>query len=192
MNNRLLIVISSPSGGGKTTICKKLLSESASPLYGNLRFSISATTRKMRTGEVDGEDYHFLTLEEFNKKLENGEFIEHANVFGNMYGTLLSEVNCKEHVIFDIDVAGFKQIREKIAVVSVFLMPPSMDVLRQRLIKRGDVSLEEIEKRLKIAQQEVKQAHEYDFIIVNNDPERTFNSICDFLSSEIIKAEHLS
>ena len=186
--NKLSIIVSSPSGGGKTTICKKLISDSSSPLFNKAKFSISATTRGVRAGEEHGKDYHFLSLGEFEEKIKNNEFLEHANVFGKLYGTLKSEISQEKHTIFDIDVEGHKQIKaQDIECLSIFLLPPSMDILKQRVKARGDLQLEEMEKRLKQAEMEIKEAKNYDFVIINQDLNQTFKTICDIVSSYHIK-----
>jgi guanylate kinase len=199
--DKLLIVVSSPSGGGKTSVCKKLISDKTSPLYNNVQFSISATTRKMRTNETNGKDYHFLTREEFERKLKNDDFLEHANVFGNLYGTLKSEIIHEKHTIFDIDVVGYKQIQNKteflksgnlgynqnINILSFFLLPPSIEELKERLILRADLTKEEILNRIKEAEKEINSAHIYDFTIVNKTLDRTFDTICDIISSYLYK-----
>ncbi len=181
MKKPLLIVISSPSGGGKTTICKRLINDPTSPICGTSRFSVSATTRKIRGSEVDGVDYYFFTKQQFEEKLKNEEFLEHANVYGNFYGTLLSEVNQEKHTLFDIDVEGHSQIKQKVETVSIFLLPPSIEALKERLNLRGDLSKEELEKRLEEAKNEIACADKYDYAIVNKNLDETFAKVCEII-----------
>jgi guanylate kinase len=181
----LLIIISSPSGGGKTTICKKLISSQQSPIFGKARFSISATTRKIRQGEESGKDYHFLTKEEFEEKIKNDEFLEYANVYGNFYGTLKTEIKPNFATLFDIDVEGNRQIKAKTKTLSIFLLPPSIEILKQRLILRGDLTEQDLKRRLEEAVVEISCAGEYDFQIVNEDIEKTFESVCKIIATYI-------
>jgi guanylate kinase len=184
---KLAIVISSPSGGGKTTICNKLINDVKSPLYGKVRFSISATTRAKRGEEVDGRDYYFLSKEEFENKIQNGDFLEYAEVFGNYYGTLKSEVNSDKHIIFDIDVAGQRQLKDKIEILSIFLLPPSINELEARINKRGDLTKEQIQKRISGAKKEIEHFSNYDFTLINKDVEQTFNTMCDVIFAYFVK-----
>jgi len=173
-----LIVISAPSGAGKTTITKRILEKHQD----KLTFSISATTRKMRDGERDGIDYYFLTKEDFQERIAKGDFIEYEQIFDNYYGTLKSEIerakNQGKSLIFDIDVKGGLSIRKKFSSDSllIFLVPPSLEVLRERLEKRGTESEEIIQKRLGRVDMEMKMAEEqftsgatYDVFIVNDN-----------------------
>jgi guanylate kinase len=187
---KLLIIISSPSGGGKTTICKKLLSDNSSPLFEKAQFSISATTRKARGSEINGVDYIFLSKEEFEAKIQANEFLEHANVFGNLYGSLKSEISKTKHTIFDIDVAGHNQIKAQTEALSIFLLPPSLDVLKQRVSSRGDLKPEEIETRISIAPSEITESYKYNYIIINNDITQTFQAVCGIITSYILKKNH--
>lgn len=173
-----LVIVSGPSGAGKSTVCGDLLTRMP-----DIHFSISCTTRAPRGAEVDGVDYHFLTVEAFKEKIANGEFLEWAEVHGNYYGTLVSEVAPRilagEDVILDIDVQGQAQVVSSIrsykewggALVSVFLGPPSLAVLEQRLRGRKTDSEEAIVKRLGNARCEMEQWRHYDYVIVNHDSE---------------------
>ena len=173
--NPLLIVISAPSGGGKTTLCQQLLSSSP-----NMTRAITCTTREPREGEVDGIDYHFLDAASFLKRLQAGNFLEHATVYGHSYGTLKSEVLGKlrqgKDVLLNIDVQGAATIRErasqddelKRALLSVFLTPPSATVLEQRLRKRGTDAEAVIQKRLGVARHEVAQWRFFDYLLISN------------------------
>ncbi|MBS1904742.1 MAG: guanylate kinase [Bacteroidetes bacterium] len=166
-----LIVLSAPSGAGKTTITKRVLAKHAD----KLTFSISATTRAMRNGERDGVDYYFLSKEDFVHKIKNNELIEYEEIFGNYYGTLVSEIDRAKSqgksLIFDIDVKGGISIRTRFPDDSllIFIAPPSLEVLRERLTNRGTESAEVIERRLARAKMEMEMAEVYDFTVVNDD-----------------------
>lgn len=182
MNKGKLIVISAPSGCGKSTVVGKLMAQRS-----NLRFSISATTRKPREGEVDGKDYFFVSREKFMEMVSEDAFLEHAVYVDNCYGTprkaLDDMLESGLDVILDIDVQGAFQIREKRPdALLVFLLPPSFEALEQRLISRGKDSMEVIKNRLVTARWECEQAEEFDYRIVNDDVERAvseFSSIID-------------
>lgn len=173
--NPLLVVISAPSGTGKTTLCEQLLL--ARP---NLTRAITCTTREARAGEQDAVDYYFLDAATFLKRVQAGNFLEHATVFGNSYGTLKSEVLGKlrqgKDVILNVDVQGAAKIREESkedhelgrALLTVFLTPPSMYVLEERLKKRGLDSGPIIQKRLSVARQEIAQWKHFDYLIVSS------------------------
>lgn len=174
MNNKL-IVFSAPSGAGKTTLVKYILKT-----FSEIQFSISATSRKARGEEKDGKDYYFLSSEEFKTRIKNEQFIEYEEVYGgNYYGTLKSEVDriwkVKKIAIFDLDVVGGANIKGMFPdeTLSIFVMPPSIEVLRGRLIERGDVSKEEIDVRIKKAESELDYASKFDNIIINNDLEES-------------------
>jgi len=170
----LLILISAPSGGGKTTLCQQLLA--ARP---DMTRAITCTTRPPRPGETDGVDYHFFDAAEFQKRAQAGDFIEHATVFGRRYGTLRSELLGKlragRDVLLSVDVQGAATIREraqaeselKRALVTVFLMPPSVAVLEERLKKRNTDAHEEIHLRLALARQEIAQWRNFDYLLVS-------------------------
>ena len=174
MTNKL-IVFSAPSGAGKTTLVKYILKT-----FSEIQFSISATSRKARGEERDGKDYYFLSNQEFKARIKNDEFIEYEEVYGgNYYGTLKSEVDRiwkdKKIAIFDIDVVGGANIKGMFPdeTLSIFVMPPSIEILRERLIERGDVSKEEIDVRIKKAESELDYASKFDNIIINNDLEES-------------------
>ena len=184
----VLIVISSPSGTGKTTICKKLLEYD-----NNIHLSVSVTTRKKRKNEVEGIDYYFKTKKDFlNLKSENS-FIENAFVFENYYGTLKSEVLEQLEkgidVLIDIDWQGTRQITQAMKgnLIKIFLLPPSIDELKKRLSKRNSDSLEEINFRMSRALKEIKHYDEYDYVLVNNNLDKTFQQIVKILESERLK-----
>ena len=170
-----LIVFSAPSGAGKTTLVRYILET-----FTEIQFSISATSRKSRGKEKDGKDYYFLSREEFKNRVKNDEFIEYEEVYGgNYYGTLKSELNRiwkdKKIAIFDIDVVGGANIKGMFPdeTLSIFVMPPSIEILKRRLLERGDVSREEIDIRVKKAESELDYASKFDNIIINNDLEES-------------------
>jgi len=172
----LALVISAPSGCGKTTVVNALLAKSR-------RFvrSISATTRKQRPGEIPGKDYLFLTRGEFLDSRRKNRFLESAAVFGNYYGTpgnaVRKEIGRGHHVILAIDVDGAAQVRKKIRCVSIFLMPPSMEALEKRLRGRRSDSAADIRRRLARAKYEMSCAKDYDYLVVNQDVDRAVNEI---------------
>ena len=153
----LLIIISSPSGAGKTTICKKISKKDK-----NINLSISYTTRKKRKSEIEGRHYNFINIKKFNEMKKNKMLLESAKVFGNNYGTpiknIIKKINNGKDVIFDIDWQGANQIRKKFPnqIVDFFIMPPSIKELRMRLIKRGQDDLNLVNKRMKMAFKEIK------------------------------------
>lgn len=184
-----LFIISGPSGSGKTTICKKLLEKNS-----NLSLSISATTRTPRINEKDGKDYFFLTKEQFLDKVHIGGFLEYAEVFNNYYGTPLSFIHSEmangKNILFDIDWQGMRKIKsiERFNCVSLFLLPPSLEILRERLIRRGD-SKENVDRRIKGFINDVEKANEYDYIIVNDDLQQTFNIIDNIYKTEVVRLQ---
>jgi guanylate kinase len=181
------IIISSPSGGGKTTICNMLLSNKNSPIYGNVSFSISATTRPKRQHEVHGREYFFLSKEEFGIMINNNEFLEYANVCGNLYGTPLKGVVEYHHTLFDIDYQGFEQISRngKAKIISIFLLPPSLKELEQRLQNRGDISQSVINERMQNALEEISHSQKYDYILTNFNIQTTFQMVCKIVDYTI-------
>jgi guanylate kinase len=165
-----LVIISAPSGAGKTTIVKHLLDSGL-----NLAFSVSATTRPKRGNETEGEDYFFLTVTEFKKKVENNEFIEWEEVYKDfMYGTLKSEIERIQAkgscVLFDVDAVGGINLKNKFGTnsIAIFILPPSLEELENRLIKRGTDRQEKIKIRIEKAREEIKLANQFDDVIVNN------------------------
>ncbi len=165
-----LIVLSAPSGAGKTTLARFLLSR-----FPQFKFSVSATTRKPRENEIDGKDYYFLSEEKFKKLIENGGLIEYEQIFGNYYGTLRSEVEGSlargETVVFDIDVKGALSIKKLYPENSflIFIAPPSLDKLKERLIQRGTETAEQLQKRFERIEMEMKMQDKFDYILVNDD-----------------------
>ena len=175
INKGKLIVFSAPSGSGKTTLVHYLLNERT-----DLAFSISATSRKPRENEIDGKDYFFLSKEDFISKIDNGEFLEYEEVYdGTLYGTLIDEVerNLENgvNVIFDIDVIGGINIKELFPerTLAIFVKPPSIEALEERLKKRGDNSPEEIDKRVEKAIKEIEYSSAFDEIILNANLEES-------------------
>ncbi len=186
--NGVLVVISSPSGTGKTTICKKLIANDK-----NLYLSISVTTRKKRDKEADGIDYFFKSKTDFLKLKSEKRFIENAIVFENYYGTLKNQVMDKLEngidVIIDIDWQGTRQINTfmKGNVVKIFLLPPSLEELFNRLSSRGSESLKEIDFRMSKAIKEIKHFDEYDYVLINSDVDEVFKKINKIIYSERMK-----
>lgn len=165
----ILFIITSPSGGGKGTLIKNVL-----PLIDNLSYSVSYTTRKQREGEVHGQHYFFISVEEFKDLIEKGEFLEYAEVHGNFYGTskIQVEKETKEgnDIILEIDVQGAERIQEKMPdAVGIFILPPSFEVLSERLTERNTESIENLQLRLNNAKKEVEEVYEFDYIIINDD-----------------------
>ena len=182
LNSSKLIIFAAPSGAGKSSLIKKIIEISEE----KIELSVSATTRVPRKGEIHGKDYFFISDNEFNELKDKDAFIECANVHGNQYGTLKSFVHEKLEegisVILDIDVQGFAQIRETIEdIVSIFIIPPSLDELKNRLTLRGLDTNDAIEKRLLNALEELKHAESFDYIVLNDN----FDNAIDQLSSII-------
>ena len=184
----VLLVISSPSGTGKTTICKKLLEYDK-----NIHLSVSVTTRKKRKNEVEGIDYYFRSKEDFLNLKSQNSFIENALVFENYYGTLKSEVLEQLEngidVLIDIDWQGTRQITQAMKgnLIKIFLLPPSIDELKKRLSKRNSDSIKEINLRMSQALKEIKHFDEYDYVLVNDNLDNTFQKIIKILEVERLK-----
>lgn len=164
-----LIVISGPSGVGKGTLCKKILSQ-----VEGIKLSISATTRAPRAGEVNGKDYYFMGKKTFEAKIHNGEFLEWAKVHDNYYGTLQEHVNKLlsegQDVLLEIDVQGAFQVKKQCPTgVFIFVVPPSFQELKKRIIKRGSETKETLAIRLKNAKKELQSSFDYDYIVLNDD-----------------------
>ena len=181
---RLLLVLSAPSGGGKTTIAKKLLE-----VRKDLGYSVSATTRATRNGERDGEDYHFLSRAEFERRRDQGEFLEWAEYGAQLYGTLKREIDRifgeGRHAVLDIEVEGARQIRRNFAnALQVFVLPPSADVLVERLKRRNTENPELLRKRLTHASEELAAVAEYDYAVVNEDLNTAVNQVSAILDGK--------
>jgi guanylate kinase len=161
-----VLVITGPSGVGKGTLIRLLLDR-----FPEMKLSVSATTREPRPGEVDGVDYHFLTPEEFQERIDRDEFLEWAEYAGHRYGTLKSELERDAHpLVLEIEVQGARQVRERVPdATSVFIMPPSDEALRTRLVGRGSDSPEQIERRLAVAREELAAQGDFDYVVVNDD-----------------------
>ena len=173
-----LFLVSAPSGAGKTSIVNAALAADS-----DTTVSVSHTTRPARGGEIDGDNYFFVGDDEFTQMIENGEFLEHANVFGKRYGTSKAEVERKrsagKNVILEIDWQGAQQVREVLPeATSIFILPPSVEELAQRLNTRGEDSAQSIEKRLSEAKLDMSQAKHFDFLVINADFD---SAVSDFL-----------
>lgn len=194
----VLLLVSAPSGAGKTTLCKRLLADTPT-----MRYSVSCTTRAPREGEVDGVDYVFLTREAFETEIAAGAFLEYAEVYGNYYGTRISSVadalRAGRSILLDVDVQGAELIRAALrrddmdallrdSYCDVFIHPPSHEILRARLEGRGKDSPEVIERRLRHAREETAHAHKYQYQLINSDLEKAFG----VLHSVFIAASHRS
>jgi guanylate kinase len=181
---RLLLVLSAPSGGGKTTIAKKLLQ-----VRKDLGYSVSATTRATRNGERDGEDYHFLSREEFERRRDRGEFLEWAEYGAQLYGTLKREIDRifgeGRHAVLDIEIEGARQIRRNFPnSLQVFVLPPSADVLVERLKRRNTENPELLRKRLTHASEELAAVAEYDYAVVNEDLDTAVDQVSAILDGK--------
>ena len=176
-----VFIISAPSGSGKSTLIHRLMQS-----VPNLHFSISHTTRGPRPGEQDGVDYHFISRGEFEARLGRGQFLEYAEVFGNYYGTDRGQferaADAGQDLLLDIDVHGARQLKVAIPeAISIFVLPPSRDVLEQRLRARGQDSEEVIERRLKGAAEEVRNYKEYDYLLINRELEEAVSNLVSII-----------
>ena len=182
----IAVVLSSPSGAGKTTLVKKIAQEN------NFKISISYTTRKSRTNEANGKDYFFISEEEFKSLIKNKEFLEYAKVFENYYGSSKSQVfenlNKGKNVIFDIDWQGTEQIKKQklnYKLITFFILPPSKSELFNRLKNRDMKDKNIVEERMKQFNEDIKQWENYDFVVINNDLEKCYNEIIRFINEKI-------
>ena len=184
----LMLVLSSPSGAGKTSISRRLLDEED-----GIVMSVSATTRPMRPGEVDGKDYYFYDQQKFDEMVTAGEFLEHATVFDNSYGTpkqpVWEALERGEDVLFDVDWQGTEKLRENALehLVSVFILPPSVEELERRLKGRGQDSDEVVAGRMARAQSEMSHYGEYDYIVINADLDESVENVKAILKAERLK-----
>jgi len=184
----VMLVLSSPSGAGKSSICKSLTN-----LDKNLSLSISTTTRKKRPNEKSGEDYFFVTIDEFKTMLNKNHFIEYASVFDNYYGTdkflVENKINNGQDLIFDIDWQGAQQLREKMRedIVSIFILPPNKKELERRLNSRGQDSNEVVKKRMDGASAEITHWAEYDYVVINEDLNKSVEAVLGILKAERMK-----
>jgi guanylate kinase len=185
-----MYVLSSPSGAGKTSIATKLISQDE-----HISMSISMTTRKPRPGEVDGKDYIFVSKDEFNQAIEGNDLLEWAEVFGNFYGTPREAVEnqLKEgrDVLFDIDWQGTQQLHEKVGndLVRLFILPPSVNVLEERLKRRGQDEDHIVQARMKEAANQISHWAEYDYVIINENLDESLSEVQNILNAERLKRE---
>lgn len=191
MRDGFLLVLSGPSGVGKGTVCEALLEKRK-----DIKYSISATTRKQRPQEKNGENYYFLSLDEFKNKIDDGEFIEYAKVHGNYYGTPKSYVVDKiaegDIVILEIDVQGALQVKENYpGAVYIFLLPPDMKELRNRIEKRATEDEETINLRMNNAKNELSFIDKYDYAVINDEIDRTVKKIECIIEAEKLKVTNI-
>lgn len=185
----LLLVVSGPSGAGKGTICKKFLE-----MNPEAKLSISATTRQPRTGEAEGISYYFKTREEFEEMIAKGEFLEHAKIYDNYYGTprkaIMDEIEKGNDVILEIEMQGAMQVKQAYPeAVFIFILPPSLDELKNRIVGRGTETAEQIEKRFSSAYNEIKLLGDYDYFIFNNVVEKSAQEIAEIICAEKAKVK---
>lgn len=187
----LLIILSSPSGAGKSTLARRLIDWDPT-----LSFSVSATTRAPRPAEVDGQHYHFIAREDFAAMVEAGDMLEHAEVFGNLYGSPRQPVEhamqAGRDTLFDVDWQGGQQIRASVLgphVISIFILPPSLSELERRLVSRGQDAPEIIKGRMDKSRDEISHWAEYDYVLVNDDLDATFARLTAILSAERLRRE---
>ncbi len=189
MTKGRVYIISGPSGSGKDTLLKGVFES-----VPQIKFSISSITRDMRPGEVEGEKYNFITRERFEQMLANDELLEHNVFLGNYYGTpkapVINSIENGQDIFIEVDVNGAAQIRQKMPeAVSIFIMPPSLEILKSRLCGRGTDSVEVIEKRLTEALREIERATEYDYVVVNDNLQVAINDIVTIMSVDRFKID---
>jgi guanylate kinase len=181
----MLFVVSAPSGGGKTSLCKEVVKR-----LPNFEHGVSYTTRRRRPTEVDGKDYHFVSKEKFMQMVEADEFVEYAYVHGNYYGTSLNDIARilakGKNLLIDIDVQGARQIEERYGDegIFIFILPPDFELLRTRLTARQTDAIDEIERRLKKAEEEVQHYQDYDYVIINDDFEQAVKELESIIIAE--------
>ena len=186
----LMLVLSSPSGAGKTSICKKLLEQEK-----ELTLSVSATTRTRRPGEVEGADYQFISTPEFETRINKAQFLEYAKVFGHYYGTpshlVENSLQSGRDVLFDIDWQGTQQLKAKARqdLVSVFILPPSIKELEKRLFKRAQDTIEVVAERMSKSANEMSHYPEYDYVIINYDLNQSVQQVQSILHAERLRRE---
>lgn len=191
MRDGFLLVLSGPSGVGKGTVCEALLEK-----RDDIRYSISATTRKKRPMEVNGENYYFLSLDEFQNKIKENEFIEYAKVHGNYYGTpksyVVDKIEDGDIVILEIDVQGALQVKENYpGAVYIFLLPPDLKELRNRIEKRATEDKETIDLRMNNAQEELSFIDKYDYAVINDEIQTTVRKIESIIEAEKLKVTNI-
>ena len=183
--NGMMFILSSPSGAGKTTLTKKIAEHNS-----NCAISISHTTRKPRTNEIDGKDYHFVSIEKFNRLIKENNFYEYANIFDNYYGTLKSTViNLLEQnkdVLFDIDWQGTQQLKKikNLPIITFFIIPPNIQSLKNRLLQRNQDKKQSVEERMSVFNEEISHWSEYNYVVVNDDLESCYEKILKIINSE--------
>jgi len=187
----LLYIVSAPSGAGKTTLLKRVMS-----YFPDIRFSISYTTRPPRSGEKDGEDYHFISAQQFQQMVQKGAFAEWAEVLGNRYGTALASIQQSRSqgvdLLLDIDSQGARQIEERFdSGIFIFILPPSLEALKQRLVARKGDGQEVIQFRMAQARDEMKQAKRYDYIIVNDRMDEAAEQLKSIIIAERCRRERV-
>ena len=181
----MMFVLSSPSGAGKTTLTKKIAENNS-----NFSISISYTTRKPRPQEINSKDYHFVSTEEFNKLIKQNDFFEYASIFDNYYGTLkktvLELLSKGKDVLFDIDWQGTQQLKKikDLSIVTIFILPPDLQVLKERLLSRHLGQAQLIEKRMNKFNEEVSHWNEYNYVVVNDDLNKCYEKILNIIMSE--------
>lgn len=189
MTTGCLFIISAPSGAGKTSLIKALLSKDA-----HLSLSISYTSRQPRPGEVNGRDYHFVSEQTFREMQVQGEFLESAEVYGNLYGTSQKWINkaivSGQDILLEIDCQGAEQVRRYFAqAIGIFILPPSGKVLEKRLITRDQDHTDVIRKRLEAVREEVSHVNEFDYVIINDELENAVNNLVCIVNAERMKRE---
>ena len=181
----MMFVLSSPSGAGKTTLTKKLAEHNSQFII-----SISHTTRKPRSNEINGKDYHFVSKEEFNSLVKKNSFFEYANIFDNSYGTLKKQVlellSYGKDVLFDIDWQGTQQLKKikNLSLVTFFILPPNIRVLKERLLNRHERQEKLIEKRMSKFNEEISHWNEYNYVVINDDLDSCYDNILSIIISE--------
>jgi guanylate kinase len=185
----MLIIVSSPSGGGKGTLIRRVLKT-----VPNVGYSVSFTTRSAREGEVNGRDYFFISEEKFREMIAQGEFLEWAHVHAHLYGTRRAQVEKEltegRDIILEIDVQGAESVKEMVpGAVSVFILPPSFEILRDRLVARGSERASELSLRLRNAHSEVARYREFDYVIINDDAERAAVQLASVVYAERARRE---
>ena len=181
----MMFILSSPSGAGKTTLTKKLAKNNL-----NFKISISHTTRKPRPNEVDGKDYYFIKKDDFDMLIKNNDFFEHAKIFDNYYGTrkepVINSLSKGKDVLFDIDWQGTQQLKniKELSLVTFFILPPNIKVLRSRLLNRHEGQVKLIEERMHKFNEEVSHWQEYNYIVVNDNLDKCYNKILSIINSE--------
>jgi len=176
-SKNIMVILSSPSGAGKTTITKKIQQK-----YQTFKISVSHTTRKPRPNEVDGVDYYFVSHEKFEKLIKEEKFYEYAKIFDNYYGTLRETVDQtikKNDIIFDIDWQGTKQLSKfkNLELIKIYLIPPNKEELKKRLVKRNQDSTQEVERRFKAYDKDIKHWEDYDYVVINENLENCYQQI---------------